>query len=581
VADQHANPDALAAEIGPSSRARKIGIHAAAVSALILLTVLLSSRGITDGGFRHSDASRHAMDGVFMRDFAADLPASAFSPLEYALSYYARSPSLGIMLYYPPFFATVEGVFFAIFGISVSVARLTVVAFGVLGTVMMYKLGCMIANRSIAILSTALFVAMPTTVFWSRQVMLEIPTTAMILTATYFFYKYAELGHRRSAIWTALLVVAAVMTKQTALFIAPAFLAYLLIRRRWGVFKHWQFWVGAAIIAVVLIPYFAIAFRLAHYLTRTVATSAKAMYDYKRRNVVLGSWVKAMGMPLLIASACAAGVGLVWEIIRPRRPAMWLLAALVAMFFAESVYVRATVPRYAVLIFPFVAIFIPALLDRATLLRRWWGFSAAAAGVLVLAGFSYAQPVPVVRGYRPAVEKLVNLSRGNSVVLFDGYWDGEVVFLARQNDPSRHLYVFRGSKMLYTFASFKSSGFEDFITTRRELLKFVDDYGIQAVAIEDREIIHTEPGKLLREVLNDGDHFELVGTYPITALGPDVDHLDKLKILVYAVKNPGKLKVREMTIPLPGLRRVIHAPINGWRGATLDRADKPPPKDGK
>ena len=46
------------------------------------LALVLTARGVGDGGFRFSDASRHAMDGVFIHDFIGDLPDSARHPVE-------------------------------------------------------------------------------------------------------------------------------------------------------------------------------------------------------------------------------------------------------------------------------------------------------------------------------------------------------------------------------------------------------------------------------------------------------------------------------------------------------------------
>jgi hypothetical protein len=140
---------------------------------LVLLTVMLATKGITDGTFRFSDASTHAMDGAFLLDSIVELPQFINDPFGYAAEYYAHYPALGIPFYYPPFFAIVEAVLFGIFGVHIIVARMTVVVFAILAVLMTYKLLKLIAEERAAILGAGLFIALPEVVYWSRQVMLN------------------------------------------------------------------------------------------------------------------------------------------------------------------------------------------------------------------------------------------------------------------------------------------------------------------------------------------------------------------------------------------------------------------------
>jgi len=524
--------------------------------ALAAIAVLLTARGISDGDFRYSDASRHAMDGVFIHDFVRDLPESLYHPLDYAIRYYAHYPALGVVLYYPPFFAMVEAAFFAIFGISVFTAHLTVVAFAVLAVVMAYKLVSRIAGRRVAFLGAALFISLPTVVFWSRQVMLEMPTTAMILVATYFFYKYTELGRPRDAVWTALTTVAAMMTKQPAMFIVPAFGVYLLVRRRWDLLRCWGFWVGAGSTTVILVSYVIVLVRYSHYYS--VAHVGQG-FAHKLETTV-AAWLAFAGVLLIVAVIGAAVACLVWEWRRPQAPGLWLLAIVAVVFFAGSVYAGARVPRYAMPVIPLVVCFVPEVLRRMHVLARLPVFVAVAAGVLALAAVSFAQPVPIVRGYRDAAASILAHNGDKPFFLFDGVRDGDIIFYTRQMDPSRRLYALRGSKMLYTFASMKQFGYQELVTTREELIRFIRDYGIRVVAVEDRDLADTQPGKVLREALRDPALFECAGAIPVRAPGT---RLDNLTVLVYVSRSNGKPSQEFLTIPLPGLQRTITVPIDG------------------
>lgn len=546
-------------------RAERILLHA-----LVFLTVVLAARGIGDGGFRYSDASRHAMDGVFVYDFVTDFQESISEPFDYAVRYYAQYPSLGFVLHYPPLFAVVEAVFFAVFGVSAFTARMTVVAFAILGVVVMYKLLRLAAGPAMAALSTALYISLPTVVKYSRAVMLEVPTAAMILTATYFFYRYAELRHRRSAIWTGLLVVAAIMTKQTAVFLVPAFAGYLVIRRRWGVCKQWQFWVGAAVVAVVIGPYFMLSLHYAYYLARRVGGDSSVLVTNVRK--VWRGWSTALSRPGLIALLAAALACSVWELIRPRAKFTWLLVCLLAAFFLESIYVGAGGDRYVSLILPILAVFPMLLIWRTGLLQKPALAAAVGVAVLGLAALSFARPVPIMRGHAEAARQLVARAGPSPFVLFDGHWDGDVVFFVRKYDPQRRLYVLRGSKMLYAYASFVGAGQRDLITSEKGIVDFIQRYGIRAVAVEeeDPDLEQLEPAVILRYVLQDSERFSLVSSCRITAEAENTS-LNDTNLLVYEVKTlPQTPMAEELVIPLVGLRRTLTVPLNGHGKPRID-----------
>jgi len=543
---------------GHQKRSHRITLHA-----LILLTVVLTARGIGDGGFRYSDASRHAMDGVFVYDFVTDLQDSITEPFDYAVRYYAQYPSLGFVLHYPPGFAVAEAVFYAVFGISAFTARLTVVAFAILAVLMLYKLMRHMTGETVAALSTALFISLPTVVKYSRGVMLEVPTTAMILAAAYFFYRYVELQHRRSALWAGLLAIGAVMTKQTAVFLLPAFAAYVLLRRRWGVLKQWQFWLTAVIVLAVIGPYFMLSFRYAYYLAARVGGDSSVLV--RNLGKVWTGWCLSLSLPGVIVALGTALACTVWALVRPGVKGTWLLVCLLATFALESVYVGAGGDRYPVLILPILSAFPPLLLWRTGLLRRRVFAAGCGAAVLVLTTFSFAQDLPVMRGHAEAARQLVARAGPSPFVLFDGHWDGDVVFFTRMYDTNRRLYVLRGSKMLYAYASFVGSGQRDLITTEKGILDFVQRYGIRAIAVEQKgpDLDKLGPARLLRYVLQDEEQFRLVASCRITAKAENTS-LHNTDLLIYEVKAPLTSPLaEELTIPLVGLRRTLTVPLNG------------------
>ncbi len=95
------------------------------IAILCTVTILLSTKGITDEGTvsLQGDSPRHMMNGVFFYDLIRDFPFS--NPIEYTYQYFARYPALSLG-HHPVLLAVAEVPFYAIFGVSVFSARLTI-----------------------------------------------------------------------------------------------------------------------------------------------------------------------------------------------------------------------------------------------------------------------------------------------------------------------------------------------------------------------------------------------------------------------------------------------------------------------
>ena len=91
-----------------------------AVAAMLFAagTVLLFLSAPHHGEFWWSDAPRHALNGVFVKDLVAAIPAH---PSAWAMQYYVRYPALTI-LFYPPLFYAISAPFYAVFGVSEATA---------------------------------------------------------------------------------------------------------------------------------------------------------------------------------------------------------------------------------------------------------------------------------------------------------------------------------------------------------------------------------------------------------------------------------------------------------------------------
>ena len=145
---------------------------------LAALVGLLFLGAHADGSYWWSDAPRHALNGVFVKDLVAAAPWS--DPSRYAYDYYAQYPALTI-LFYPPLFYAISAPFYALFGVSEGTALLVValhyVAFA-WGAWALFR--CWLPAWPAAA-AAAMLMVLPEIAFWGRQVMLEVPSLAFFI----------------------------------------------------------------------------------------------------------------------------------------------------------------------------------------------------------------------------------------------------------------------------------------------------------------------------------------------------------------------------------------------------------------
>src|ERR1044071_5957898 len=108
-----------APDLIPSRNRRSIDAIAALVIAFAI--ALMAGPQITQGGLGWSDAPNHTFDGIFILDFIRAWPID--HARAWAEQFYLRYPALGILVYYPPGFAVLEAISFAILCVTLLAAR--------------------------------------------------------------------------------------------------------------------------------------------------------------------------------------------------------------------------------------------------------------------------------------------------------------------------------------------------------------------------------------------------------------------------------------------------------------------------
>jgi len=533
---------------------------------LILVGAVVWSKDLGVGGLGWSDAPLHAMDGVLIHDLIKDMPDQPLS--QWVMHYYGKFPCLGLIVYYPPFFAVIEAAMFLIFGISAAVARLTVVFFALGALVAIYWAARQLLDRDAAIFAAAVWASMPSTVLWSRQVMLEIPTVAMIALCCGLYLKFRSTKHVGWLWACGAAFVLAALTKQTAIFIAPVIVIDMLITVGWKKSVKGGNLIIGAVAGGIVLGYLLFAARYARL--SSVLVWDESWFDL----LGIRNWTyypaalpKILGWPGLAFAVIALALVIVGSKTKHiRLPIVWA-----GIFYLFASIIAYKEPRYFYFITPVAAVVIAAgfsLAVKGTHLKRschallclliCWQF---------LAGWHAKCDRPA--DYRAAADLVHagNPTGETELVLVDAVRDGQFVFDLRQaQGHDGKCYVLRGSKVLYSRAARVRWYYSEYVKTHADVLKLIDTYGIRYIIVEsgppdvdDWQAYFPPPSTLLRQVLSDAKRFEKIAGYPIS--NDHVSPWKNVRLEVYRNHRPTRRKTDHLTIPVPAAGKTLQIPL--------------------
>jgi hypothetical protein len=496
---------------------------------LILGVALLAYSAPRNGEFWWSDAPRHALNGVFLADLLVDRPPLA-SVQTWAIEYYLQYPALTI-LFYPPLFAAVEAAVFLPLGASHAVAVAVVMSFYIGFALGAYALARRWLPREAAVAAALLAIALPEIALWGRQIMTEIPAYSFLVWSLYFFDR--TLAERRTKfLYPALtLLVLAVYTKLTVIFIGVVYAVLVLWTWRGAAFRDRHVWVAALTTVIAIAP---LAVLTAKFGQANVQ-SATGIPDAVVARGSLAGWLFYLTrlplqigyIPILLATAyVAAALARRGNVLPPRALALISLWIGIGYAFYSSIALKED--RHTIfLLLPF------AILAIAGLVRAFpgWIGSLAAIGfaTATLATTLYLHPVPRVEGYKEAAHWIVeNTSAGR--VMFSGRRDGSFIFNLRTLDRHRKFTVLRADKLLLSISVRRELGVAEKDVSREEIRQMFHDLGIRYVVAERDFWIDLRTMRDLQTVF-DGNSFEELKRIEVRA---NVYHADReLRIYRY------------------------------------------------
>lgn len=512
---------------------------------------------LTAGEFWWTDEARHAMDGVFFRDFIIDWPWR--TPTEYALRYFGQYPAIAPN-WYPPFYAIIEALFYSAFGISDVAAHLTILAFALLGAVVWYFWSCRFLGRTAALLSCLLYLSAPAVLIWTRSIMLEVPAVSMIILSAYAFDRYLERPALKSACFAGIAVALTLLLKQTTVFIIPVLLVYAVISGKREALIRRDTVIAYLIVSATLLALFLHALYFGTTATKTIVGSLAtdkawnaSLFKLKRwGSHVLALWDTSSFLFLL----AIFGGGLSLLRYPPRRQDFLFLLWIAGWYFMTTAMIPATdAKRYTMYVLPAIAglacrpfaDFIPA----ETAIKRVALLVVGAAVAWNLLSAWRSEPL-FISGYKEAAH-FVQEQKISGPILFAGRHDGNFIFHLRAEDKDRKKIVLRGDKVLVSMAVNKDFGVKSYVDNQSDIVRILDKYGIGLIIVESRDLVGLREFAMLHALLRE-PRFELLKTIPLKT---NVPHLSNTEILIFRYLDQAPSREDSIVIPLPHLNREI------------------------
>jgi hypothetical protein len=374
--------------------------------------------------------------------------------------------------------------------------------------------------------------------------MLEIPSLALGVAAIRHWIGYLEQNQRRSLYLSALWLSAALLCKQTSVYLLVFCVLTLLVTGQGRRIVTRDAVLFTAIIAVLAGPFLTLMLFLQGKAVANDLGSHR-MSGWERITYFSQTLPSSFAPTLLVLALLGAALAFRWDV--PRRTAImgcWVLSGyLTCSWFGQRD------ARFAVYWFPPLVYFAVGLITRFFRVGRVRAVMRAAAVLLivipVIPAWQYQRPY--ITGYKEIASRIVT-NYDSGIILFDGPVPGNFVFFMRALDPGRRFVTLR--KMLYADDIRPGPDSEELLHSKEEVAEALGRYGVRFAVVSQNLAIRFDSQRILREQLR-GDDFTLLQQFPVTTNEP---RWRGENLLLYEKKNwtppsGGVLKIRMLTLP--------------------------------
>ena len=430
---------------------------------LFLACALLAWRGgVFHSEFgRYQDEGMHYLTGLFVQDY---LTLGHWSnPVQFARQYYLHYPKIAPGQW-PPGFSIMQTAWALVFGVSRLSMMWGMIVLTASLALLVYREGVRYFGPFMGMTGAILLIAARLTQEQTAMVMAEIPLAAASFLAVCAFARFLTSGRRNDALAFALWTFAAIMIKGNAWTIVLAAPAILLASGRLRMLRNRWFWISAALITVLCLPYTLITMGIVAqgWDTRTFPGFG---YDWLSLRIHLGFVAGVLGWPLTIVGVFGAVYALVrrtgirWSERDPFWISMVVYAGVIILF---HVAVPSSIePRKIYQIAPVMCLFVLAAADAAanlitknSAMVRSVRPTIGIAALLLFAVTGFSVLPDYAPGFGPAVASVMAHpeSRGAAILVSSNpQWaDSEAAMIAEWVERSRNdgTYLIRGTKLL-------------------------------------------------------------------------------------------------------------------------------------
>lgn len=347
----------------------------------------------------------------------------------------------------------------------------------------------------------------------------EIPAITFLVWSAYFLFRYLDSGRPRDLYLVAAFVIAGVYTKQTIIFIVPAYLLTLCYVYRKAILSRSEVWWSALILGVGMLP--LVAFTWLWGRTNVHQSVGGEWVEYSRKSVagwiyVAKQWPSQVGWVVLGLALVYCAGAMLWKRWRLPRAALFFFAAWVLVGYLFFTLIALKEPRHSILVtFPLVFFSIIAILRILPVGVAHYAVLALALGIF--ADTLVADQVPYVSGYRAAAEYVCSVAPQDSVVLFSGLRDGSFIFNVRSMPECKNLTVIRSDKLLLRVAVDREKfGVKELGINESQFKDMLRQYGVRYVVLEPKFWNDLQAMQMLVQSLHQ-DQFKLLARIPVVS----------------------------------------------------------------
>ncbi|GAC1409893.1 MAG: hypothetical protein NVSMB6_10060 [Burkholderiaceae bacterium] len=477
----------------------------------------------TDLDFWWYDASRHAMNGVFLRDFVMD--GGLLRPMQFATAYYQQYPAINIG-FYPPFMYVSAVPLLILFGTSHYVSQVVVSLYACGCGVLVYLI-CLPRIGRMSAVATALFVmALPAMALWSRQVQLDVPAVALLLATAWTLILFLKAGRSRWLLLTAMFLGLAMLTRVQAVYAVPAVLLLAVFHPMPQKPRLRIYVFAGVLLSVLAFPPVAMTF----YFSQVTQNLAVAMPDMPRlESFANWTWYarwmpEQLGIPGVAVTLCGLICAMNVVVRRDTCVEMRVVAAFALSSWLFFSIISNKEPRFDLPTLPFLVMI--AVFGLHTTVPRLSRVSLPVlAGWMIYQTLAIAQ-VPVVSGFKPAVILAQQYAPLNSKVLISAHRDGSFIFGMRTLGARRDIGVRRADKLFVEINIMRQLGVRDRNLSVEQISKILVDENVSVIVAQTGYLSDQPTMRHFQQLLDGGKSFVVQTRIPMQGqLGPDEHEL--------------------------------------------------------